>query len=148
MARSSDEKKKLIETLAEAPFISHACKKLGIPRATFYRWRAEDENFGEGVRGALEMGRARGCDMAEAALLKLIQDGNIVAIKFFLQNNDPRYTPKRAIYVSPHHTLGPGETCPVCNSIGSLPLSEEDKDILHKLLDKNTYSEPRAKKRN
>lgn len=145
MARSKNDREKLIEALREAPFISQACKKLGVARATFYRWREEQEFEGE-VQEALKMGRERGCDMAEMALYKSIQNENMTAIKFFLQNNDPRYALKRPIYMSPHHTLQPGETCPVCNSTASTELTEEEKTHLHKLLRKHTIPESGVKK--
>lgn len=146
MARSSEERKKLLEALAEAPFVSHACKKLGVSRATFYRWR-ENTEFEQEVQDALEMGRARGCDIAEAALYKAMQDGNMTAIKFFLQNNEPRYALKRPIYVSPHHTLQPGDTCPTCNSTAWTPLTKEEKRDLDRMLQKSTYTEASPKKR-
>ncbi len=133
MARNSDERKKLLEALREAPFISHACKKIGIARATLYRWR-ENPAFEKEVQDALEMGRARGCDIAEAALFKQMQDGNMTAVKFFLQNNESRYALKRPIYVSPHHTLQPGETCPVCSHAVPAPLSEEEKKDLDRMI--------------
>ena len=99
MARYSDEKSQLIQILTETPTITYACKKVGISRATYYRWIKDNPGFKKKVNRALDYGRKYWCEIAESALMKAIKDGNIHAVKYFLSNNDKRYIPKRSTYV-------------------------------------------------
>lgn len=100
MARLNDEKSKLIQILEEAPFISYACKKVGLGRATFYRWIQGDFSFRRDVERAMRKGRLQCNEVAELGLMKNIKNGTMDAIKFYLTHNDKRYTPKRSIFVS------------------------------------------------
>ncbi len=99
MARFSDEKNQLIQILMETPMVNLACKKVGIGRATYYRWIKDNPRFKKEVNRALEYGRSYWNEIAESGLLKNIKNGDMSAIKYFLSNNDKRYTPKRSIYV-------------------------------------------------
>lgn len=111
------EKSKLIQVLSETPLVSLACKKIGVSRATYYRWYKDDKGFRDSVINILDIGRKNINDLAEGALFKEIQKGNMVAVRFWLQHNDRRYVPVRTTYVEPtvhHHELKPGETCYIC----------------------------------
>ncbi len=101
MARRSREKSELLKILADSPNVSFACKKVGVARATFYRWIRDNKKFRQDAEVALELGRNQYIDIAEAALMKLIREGNFGAIKYFLSNNDPRYIQKRSVYMVP-----------------------------------------------
>ena len=46
-------KPRFLEALREIGVISPACKKAGISKTTFYRWVAEDGDFGAAVFGAM-----------------------------------------------------------------------------------------------
>lgn len=116
MSRVHD-KSKLLQVLSETPLVSLACKKSGLSRATFYRWMKDDKSFRDGVNDILEIGRKNINDLAESSLIKEIQKGNMNAIRLWLQHNDPRYIPKRTMYVDPpshFHRLNIGEVCNVC----------------------------------
>ncbi len=119
---------KIIEYLDEKPFLSHACKKSGVSRATVYRWMKDNIQFRNEIEGALSLGRKNMCDVAEASLFKKTADGDMPAIRFVLQNNEPRYIAKRSVYIEPpqhiHRGLRTYETCDQC---GSSPIPEEAK---------------------
>ena len=39
------DKKAIIEQLKKTPIIQVTCEKLGVSRATFYRWKKNDDKF-------------------------------------------------------------------------------------------------------
>ena len=114
------EKSKFIEYLRETPLVSFACKKVGIARATYYRWFKDDREFREQIQEVLHHGRENVNDLAEATLIKMIKNENFNATRFWLQHNKKRYVPVRTIYVPPpkhdHLELKPGETCIHCGT--------------------------------
>lgn len=61
--------------------VTAACKACGIDRHTYYAWMKEDAEFAKACEESQEIA----LDMAESALLKQVQAGNIRAIKFYLQ---------------------------------------------------------------
>lgn len=114
------EKSKFIEYLRETPLVSFACKKVGIARATYYRWFKDDREFREQIQEVLHHGRENVNDLAEATLIKMIKNENFNATRFWLQHNKKRYVPVRTVYVPPpkhdHLELKPGETCIHCGT--------------------------------
>lgn len=132
-----------IEILSEKPFLNFACKKTGISRATVYRWLKDIPEFKDAVESALKLGRNNVGEMAEAGLVKMINDGSFKAIKYYLDNNDSRYMPKRTVFI-PHvkhkHNLEPGETCPECGKQEPMPHSFEDQKKFQKLWSSNEYT--------
>jgi hypothetical protein len=113
------EKSKFIEYLRETPLVSFACKKVGLSRATYYRWVNGDKEFRDQVQKVLRQGRDNINDLAEATLIKMIKSENFNATRFWLQNNNKRYVPIRTTYVEPQHDhrgLKAGETCTHCGS--------------------------------
>lgn len=110
MAKHNDTRAKTIEMIAEMPFVNQACKKAGISRATFYRWKKDNPEFREGVDKALKEGRENISEIAEVMLMKRVRDGDINAIKFTLAHNTTRYKQKRPAYPFP-------------------PISKEDLDL-------------------
>lgn len=88
-------KAKLIIELEKAPIVQIACTRSGVARSTYYRWRKEDLEFRERVETAMRQGRARVSDMAESVLIKLIKEGNLTAVIFWLKSNfASQYAPK------------------------------------------------------
>jgi hypothetical protein len=110
------ERSKFIKTLEDAPFVSYAAKKVGISRATIYRWMNSNQEFREAVNVALDSGRNHVGDIAEMSLVELIKSKNLAAIKFFLQHNNRRYLPMRTGFIPPPQPkpLANGETCGAC----------------------------------
>lgn len=92
--RQSVQKKELLEKLKETPVVEVACRKIGIARATYYRWKINDEKFSKEADLALEAGSALVNDMAESQLLTAIKDQNMTAIIFWLKHHHPAYATK------------------------------------------------------
>lgn len=92
--RQSALKKDLLEKLKETPVVEVACRKIGIARATYYRWRMNDEKFAKEAELALEAGSALVNDMAESQLLTAIKDQNMTAIIYWLNHHHPAYATK------------------------------------------------------
>lgn len=92
MARNKRaDQKRLIAVLETTPIIEYACRKTGISRATFYRWRKSDLGFADKVDEALASGVDLVNDLAESQLIKLIKDSNLTAIIFWLKYRHPVY---------------------------------------------------------
>jgi len=133
MARNRDARSKIIELLAEGASVSFACKKIGLSRPTFYRWRDSNIEFREQVEAALELGRLQFVDLAKHSLLQLVKDKHFGAIKFVLQHNDKQYAPRY-----PMDPLSPKERAEyekasremVATLISDEPLSDAKADKL------------------
>lgn len=94
MAKKRAQKAKLIKELEENSIVSVACMKIGISRATYYRWRAEDVDFKAATTRASEIGRAKFNDLAESKLLENIKANNQQAIAYWLRFNHKNYRPQ------------------------------------------------------
>jgi len=90
MAHTEESKQLLIENLRKTPIISVVCEKLGIGRASYYRWR-EDPEFAKACDLAINEGSQVVNDLAEAQLLTAIKNGNLGAIIFWLKNRHSMY---------------------------------------------------------
>jgi len=97
--KTKDDKKKFLDELEKTPFVLHASKKVGIDKATIYRWRKKDKKFAKEMDQALSIGIASVCDVAEGQLTKMINQGDFKSIKFFLENNKKEYIRPRPINV-------------------------------------------------
>lgn len=113
-----NKKKELIEQLRKTPVIEIACKKIGIGRATFYRWKKKDQKFAEEADLALHEGSQLVNDMAESQLITSIKNGNMTGIIFWLKNHHKQYSPKLE----------------VTTKSADLPLTEEQKETIRKSL--------------
>lgn len=92
--RQKSQKVDLLEKLKETPVIEVACRKVGIARATFYRWKLNDMKFAKEAEFALEQGSALINDIAESQLLTAIKDQNMTAIIYWLNHHHPTYATK------------------------------------------------------
>lgn len=92
--RQNQNKQSLIDQLKRTPIIQIACEKAGVGRATYYRWRKEDEQFAKDADDALEEGSSLINDMAESQLLSAIRDKNLGAIIFWLKHHHSSYATK------------------------------------------------------
>lgn len=97
-------KDKVLEELAKAPIVEAACRKAGLPRATFYRWQAESEEFEDAAHIAIAQGRERVNDMAESVVIKGIKEENPKYVLFWLMHNHRRYV-KRRLARTPYKRL-------------------------------------------
>lgn len=89
--RITKNKDQLLDQLKKLPIIQIACEKVGVGRATYYRWRKEDKEFTIQANEALFSGRSLINDMAESQLLSQIKEQNLTAIIFWLKHNHPIY---------------------------------------------------------
>ena len=112
------DKKAILEQLKKTPIIQVTCEKLGISRATFYRWKKKDEKFAEEVDLALQEGSQLINDMAESQLITAIKNGNLTGIIFWLKNHHKNYSPK--LEVTTKNT--------------EVPLNDEQKEIIRQSL--------------
>lgn len=92
--KSKQVKENLLEQFRKIPIAQIACEKAGISRASYYRWRSEDEEFKKAADAALTEGEAFITDMTESQLISLIRDKNFPAINLWLRTHHPKYTNK------------------------------------------------------
>ena len=97
MKENKEIKNKIIEELRKTPIIQFICQKMGIARATLYRWKKEDNNFAQKVEEAISQGNEVMNDFAESQLIAAIKDRNLGAIIFWLKNRHKAYAPKLKI---------------------------------------------------
>ncbi|HMS23658.1 MAG TPA: phBC6A51 family helix-turn-helix protein [Candidatus Saccharibacteria bacterium] len=92
MSRNQEKtKKEMIERLQKTPIVEVVCKQIGMSRATYYRWRKDDEDFATACDEAIVESAGRINDMAESQLIAAIKDQNMTAIIFWLKHHHPAY---------------------------------------------------------
>lgn len=94
MNKAEQNKQLLLTQFKKTPIVQVACEKLGIGRASYYRWRNDDEDFAEAADEALAEGAQLVNDMAESQLLSAIKNQNMTAIIFWLKHHHNRYATK------------------------------------------------------
>jgi predicted site-specific integrase-resolvase len=77
------------------PNISVACENVGLSRNTVYRWCHEDPDFKVRLDEAINTGTESVSDLAESKLIAYINDGNLRAIQYWLDNNKRNYARPR-----------------------------------------------------
>lgn len=76
------KKKAMLEALTNTlGVVTTACKKIGIDRATHYRWLKSDEDYKQAVEELENVA----LDFAESKLHKQIEENNTTATIFFLK---------------------------------------------------------------
>lgn len=93
-ARQNKLKEAFLEQLKRTPTIETACQKVGVARATVYRWIKASKKFEQTVDDALSEGRTFMSDIAENQLFSLIGDKKIEAIRLYLSTHNARYSNK------------------------------------------------------
>lgn len=96
-ARQKKLKEAILEQLKRTPTIETACQKVGVGRATVYRWRDQSKSFRQALEAAQNEGRAFMCDVAENQLFSLIGEKKYEAIRFYLSTHNARYSNKLEI---------------------------------------------------
>ncbi len=85
------QKSLIIDQLKKTPIIQIACEKVGVARATYYRWKKQDTVFAKETDEAVVTGELLINDLAESQLLSAIKDKNLTAIIFWLKHHHARY---------------------------------------------------------
>lgn len=93
-SKQAKTKKIIVCELAKTPIVEVVCKRTGISRATFYRWRKDDKEFAQATDEATVDGTKIINDMAESQLISAIRDKNLTAIIFWLKNHHVTYKTK------------------------------------------------------
>lgn len=96
--RQDKEKLALLEALKEMPIIQVACRKAGVSRPTYYRWRKEDKNFFRQTEDAIIQGFEFINDMSESQVITLIKEKKLPAIVLWLKHHHPLYGSKTQSY--------------------------------------------------
>ncbi len=120
MKNDKEIKNKIVEELKKTPIVQFICQKMGISRATLYRWKKEDNNFAQKVEESILQGNEVINDFAESQLIAAIKERNLGAIIFWLKNRHKAYAPKLKIS---------GEI-----KTQNKPLTSEQKELIKKAL--------------
>lgn len=89
--RSDADKQKLLKELRQSPIVQVACKRSGVGRASYYRWRKTDEAFAKAADEALAAGQSYISDLAESQLIAAIRERNLGAVTYWLKHHHPDY---------------------------------------------------------
>jgi hypothetical protein len=84
-------KQKLLDELRKTPIVQVACQRVGIARATYYRWLKADDKFADAAFDAIDHGTSLINDMAESQLISSIKDKHMTGIIFWLKHHHPAY---------------------------------------------------------
>ena len=95
--RIAEQKALMLETLEKVPIIQVACKRLGISRATFYRWKEQDKDFAQAIEKSIKEGTNSMNELAQSKLIELINKGHLTAIIFWLKSRDVSFVDKRKV---------------------------------------------------
>lgn len=87
-------KEDLLDQLKKTPIVHVACQKINVGRATYYRWRHDDEEFSQKADEAISEGSLLINDIAESQLMTAIKNQNLTAIIFWLKHHHPNYATK------------------------------------------------------
>lgn len=90
-------KKAILEQLKKLPIVQVACQRISVGRATYYRWRKDDEDFAKQSDEAIAEGIDIVNDLSESQLITMVKNQNFPAIRFWLQNRHKAYTNKIAV---------------------------------------------------
>jgi len=85
------QKELLLEQLRIVPITSLACAKVGISRATFYRWCEDSYDFKIEVENAKVDGVENINDLSESQLVALLKEKKFQAVAFWLRNRHKAY---------------------------------------------------------
>lgn len=91
MKKTDQAKELFLEQLKKTPVVQIAAEKLGVGRATFYRWKQEDKEFSKKVYEAILDGRLMVNDLAESQLIGAVRDRDMRAIVYWLRHHHVDY---------------------------------------------------------
>jgi hypothetical protein len=120
----------ILEQVRKIPIIQVACEKVGVARATVYRWKDEDEGFRKNLEVALAEGEALINDMGESQLLSLMKEKNWPAISFWLRHRNPRFRERIEVTAnikSPQDQLTPEQQAVVQEALRLASLTADQR---------------------
>ncbi len=101
-----ETKQKLLQEIEKVGNVYSSCLKIGVNKATYYRWKKEDKEFAKLAIKAEKTGRENMCDIAEHALMQNVKEKKMDAIKYVLGHNSTRYKPKIRKVIIEHSQTG------------------------------------------
>ena len=119
--RIGAEKKLFLETIEKIPVISIACKKSGVSRATFYRWKEDDPEFALTAANTLGEGTLAINELAKSKLIEMISQSNLSATIFWLKCHDTEFTEKRSMSIEHYNKMNE-------------PISEKTENAIRKTM--------------
>jgi flagellar motor switch protein FliG len=122
--RQIKNKEMLLEHFKKIPNVQIVCEKIGIGRATYYRWRQDSEEFARKADAAIEEGNLLMNDMTEGQLISLIKDKHPTAIFYWLNHRHPAYKNKIEITTT---------------SISKELAEDQLEELIQLLYNKNTF---------
>jgi hypothetical protein len=136
--KANKEKQMLLEQLKKTPIIQIACEKIGLSRATYYRWRQTNSNFAKAADTAIIEGYLLINDMAESQLISAVRDKNFSAIVYWLKHHHPTYTNRLEIIsrLQQSEELTPEQTATVQEALRRSSLLIDQKVTDNKKYDK------------
>ena len=99
------QKQAVLIELGKYPVIQAAVAKVGVGRATFYSWCKEDKEFQKRALQVRLEGQRFINDLAESQLIRLMQDGVITAIIYWLKHHHGDYEERYSHKHDHHHEL-------------------------------------------
>ena len=100
--KNNADKEKLLEALKENHIIYAACRKVGVSKSTYYRFRESDPEFAAAADAALQEGIELVNDAAESNIVTEIKNRDKDASKFWLKHRHPAYSTKIHVETSKH----------------------------------------------
>jgi len=90
------KKELVLEQLKKMPIIRVVCERVGIARATYYRWSTDDKEFEQLAEEAMAEGEQFISDMGESQMMTLMKDKHWSAIKYWLEHHHPNYLTRKS----------------------------------------------------
>jgi len=103
--KSEKMKRKIIDALTNNPIVSLVCKQVGISRATYYKYLAEDRPFSYAAERAANSGKLLVNDLAKSNIIQLIRDRDPQMTIFWLKHNDRDYIDKKFLEITKNKDL-------------------------------------------
>ena len=89
--KDNKDKEKLLEALKENHIVLIACKRAGISKSAYYRFRKSDSKFAKKADEAIQEGVSLVNDAAEGTVVGAIKDRSLDAAKFWLKHRHPDF---------------------------------------------------------
>jgi len=121
---ASKDKKHLLEALRENHIVLAACRKTGIGKSSYYRWRTNDPKFAKAADEAIHEGIELVNDAAEGTIVNAIKNQDAGSARFWLTHRHQAYAPKLEVSGVMHH---------------SRELSAEEKEQRRQALKKSSF---------
>ncbi len=91
--KTTGDKKRFLEALKENHIVLAACRKVGVGKSSYYRWR-QDPEFAKAADEAIAEGIELVSEAAESNIITAIKSRDKEASKFWLKARHPAYTTK------------------------------------------------------